>query len=338
VAPDLFVLMAGGRIQNGQTRKELTAGTEVCRRCTDADAQVTVLEQPPQRRHRGPGGEEKTSCVHVLYATSSSEEHIYGKLDWDETTGIDRNRFFLWGGEGQPEPQPGPPRSPLPTEVHIDADALVEGGRYPGQYEGVELTCNSRGNISNPAGLYAAGTGALAGALLRMKAGGGKFRVTPKRQFVLVRVPAGEEWETLYVTRLAHPLRFVEPDAAVDPAEALRWQLQAHPGDPYPFEGLALREEDLRFKRKSGGVISKKVRGGEVFARLGDRATDPAKGGDGARLVAAIQTLQKAGKQVSRLAINVAGHATFRENGQLFFVCVLDHGLEFPAGPAPVVG
>src|SRR5262249_7643609 len=37
------------------------------------------------RRHRGPDGEEKTSCVHVLYAAGSSEESIYGKVDWDET-------------------------------------------------------------------------------------------------------------------------------------------------------------------------------------------------------------------------------------------------------------
>src|SRR5207253_4921211 len=38
------------------------------------------------RRHRGPSGEEKTSCIHVLYATNSSEENIYGKFDWNETT------------------------------------------------------------------------------------------------------------------------------------------------------------------------------------------------------------------------------------------------------------
>ena len=31
------------------------------------------------RRHRGPGGEEKTSCIHVLYAADSSEEKIYAQ-------------------------------------------------------------------------------------------------------------------------------------------------------------------------------------------------------------------------------------------------------------------
>ncbi len=290
------------------------------------------------RRHRGPGGEEKTSCVHALYAGDSTEESIYGKADWDEITGVDRNRFFLWDGDGEPVAQPGPPRTPLPTDVQIDPDTLEEGGRYPGLYEGVELTCDSRGNISNVAGLYASGTDVLAAALLRVKTGGGKFRVTPRRHFVLVRVPAGEEWETLYVTRLPKPLTFAEPQAAVDPAEALRWQERARVGDPYPFGALALREEDLRFKQRSGGVISKRVRGGEVFARQGERATDQAKGTDAARLVAAFQALQKAGKRVSRFTINVAGHATFRENGQLFFIGPVQHGLEFPAGLTPAAG
>ena len=33
------------------------------------------------RRHRGASGEEKTSCIHVLYAADSSEDNIYGKLN-----------------------------------------------------------------------------------------------------------------------------------------------------------------------------------------------------------------------------------------------------------------
>ena len=66
------------------------------------------------RRHRGPSGEEKTSCIHVLYAADSSEESIYAKLDWDETTGVDRNKFYLWDLDNEPRSQDGPPRTPLP--------------------------------------------------------------------------------------------------------------------------------------------------------------------------------------------------------------------------------
>jgi superfamily II DNA or RNA helicase len=283
------------------------------------------------RRHRGRHGEEKSSCIHVLYAADSAEEHIYGKLDWHQTTGVDRNRFFLWNGETDPVLQPGPPRTPLPMELQIDPETLVPGGKYPGEYEGTELTCDSRGNVSSLAGLYASETAGLAEALLRIKSGGGRFRITPKRHFVLVRVPADEDWETIYVTRLAQPLSFAEPaEMSPDTAEVARWQENASAGDHYPFGGLTLTEDNLRFKQKTGGRISKKVRGGEVFARLGEKAEDPVKGMDAVRLIAAIQGLQHAGKKMSRIGVNVAGHVVFRENGNLFFVCALEKGLEFP--------
>jgi hypothetical protein len=91
-------------------------------------------------------------------------------------------------------------------------------------------------------------------------------------------------------------------------------------------------EDGLRFKRKSGGVISKKVRGGELFARSGDKAEDPARGAEAERLVAAIKGLQKVGRKVNRIEINEAKHVMYREGGQLFFVCALHADLEFPQG------
>lgn len=285
------------------------------------------------RRHRGRDGEEKTSCIHVLYAADSSEEHIYGKVDWNETTGVDRNRFFQWRDGEEPVMQAGPPRAPLPTEMMIDAETLVPGASYPGQYEGAELTCDSRGNICNSLGLYATDTAEIAQALLRFKEGGGKFRITPRRSFVLIRVPSDEDWETRFVMRLAQPLRFVEPSTSTTSlTEAVLWQKGARTGDPYPFDTLALSDGELRFKLKSGGLISKKVRGGEVFARAEERAEDPVKGADASRVIAALQKLRGSGKVVSRIDINTAGHVLFRENGRLFFVCALDSGLEFPAG------
>src|SRR5207248_3991408 len=61
------------------------------------------------RRHLGHGGEEKTSCIHVLYAANSSEENIYSKFDWYEATGVDSNKFYTWDLETEPRSQDGPP-------------------------------------------------------------------------------------------------------------------------------------------------------------------------------------------------------------------------------------
>jgi superfamily II DNA or RNA helicase len=283
------------------------------------------------RRHRGASGEEKTSCIHVLYAADSSEENIYGKLNWDETTGVDRNRYFAWDLPADPVPQDGPPQTPLPSETQLNPDSLTPGQPYPGEYEGMELTCDSQRNVRNAAGQFAADTADLAEAVIQVKGSAGKFRVTPKRLFVLVRQTAGEEWETTYVTRLTRPLRFADPKSGKgSKEEAAAWAAGAAPGAPYGFGGLAPFLTDLRFKQKAGGVISKRAPGGEVFARAGARASDPQMGADAERLLGAIKALQAAGNKIGRFNVNEALHAYYREAGQLYFLCALQKGLEFP--------
>ena len=289
------------------------------------------------RRHRGPSGEEKTSCIHVLYAADSVEESIYSKVDWYEATGVDSNKFYLWDLETEPRSQDGPPRTPLPKEEQIAADSLEPGCKYPGQYEGAEFSCDSQRNITNEGGQYAVDTAEVAEAVLRIKVSGGKFRVTPKRHFVLVRVPSEEEWETLFVTRLTKPLRFNLPTRrVVSSEEAVNWGSNARTGDVYPFADLPVIDGELHFKQKSGGIVSKKVRGGEVFARSGDKADDASKGADAVRLVTAIKELQKIGKKVNRIAINEVQHAIYRDAGLLHFICALDVGLEFPQAPTRI--
>jgi hypothetical protein len=282
------------------------------------------------RRHRGRSGEEKTSCIYVLYATNSSEENIYGKLDWNETTGVDRNRYYHWNIKDDPVAQEGPPKTPRPTETQIDADTLKAGDKYPGQYEGMELSCDAQRNVRDASGRYALDTGSLAEAVLQVKGSTGRFRVTPKRNFVLVRISDGEEWETIFVTKLAAPLRFTDTGTA-SVADAKSWQETAKPGDRYPFGGLAPADGDIRFKAKSGGIIAKRVRGGESFARQGAKAEDPDKGADAERLVAAIKSFS--GKKITKLEWNEALHVCYREGGQLFFICALTKGLEFPPDP-----
>ena len=283
------------------------------------------------RRHRGPSGEEKTSCIHVLYAADTSEESIYRKIDWNETTGVDQNKYHLWDLENAPQIQEGPPRTPLPVETQVDESALEPGSIYPGQYEGMELSCDSQRNVTNSEGQYAADTAELAEALVKVKGSTGKFRVTPKRRFVLVRVPSDDDWETLYVTRLSKPLKFGrQKGRGGSVEEAMEWARSAQAGDVYPFPGLAITDDDLRYKQKAGGVISKKVAGGEVFARRKGRAKDARRGGDAESLTAAIRDLRQSGRKVGRIHINESQHALFREAGQLFFILALEQGLEFP--------
>lgn len=284
------------------------------------------------RRHRGKDGEEKTSCIHVLYAADTSEEHIYGKINWDETTGVEQNRYFLWNVTEEPRKQDGPPRTPLPTEMQIGVTSLEAGSVYPGQYEGMELSCDTQRNVRDSDDQYASDTRELAEAVIAAKGGPGKFKVTPKQRFVLVRVPVKDEWETRFVMQLKNPLRFESSAAKSDVTEAdlTGWVETATPGDAYPFADLPIIDEGLRFKRKSGGVLSKKVRGGELYARGRGRAGDGLKGEDAENLVAAVRELRNAGKAISKIELNEANHALFREAGKVFFIYALKKGLEFP--------
>jgi hypothetical protein len=110
----------------------------------------------------------------------------------------------------------------------------------------------------------------------------------------------------------------------------VKWAANAHTGDLYPFASIPIADDGLRFKRKAGGVISRKVPGGEVFARGGSKADDAIKGEDALRLLVAIKDLQRSGKKINRMVLNEAGHVLYREAGHLFFICALNAGLEFP--------
>lgn len=286
------------------------------------------------RRHRGRDGEEKTSVVHVLYARETVDDQIYGKHDWNLTTGVDQNLYYLWDLVGEPEPQEGPPRSPLPGETEVEVSQLQPGDEYPGMYEGGEYTCDTRGNIQDPSGAYALHPGDLAAEVQRVKGGAGRFRTTPRRGYVLVRVPRGDEWVTLFVRRLSAPLEFAVPAAAAAAAagtsDPKTWAQSASPGDGYPFVEVPVRADDIAFKRKRGGVLTRRVRGGEVFARVGAKAEDQRKGAGAERLLGAIQELSKRGTQISKLEINDLGHVLHRERGRLVFICALEGELEFP--------
>jgi hypothetical protein len=131
---------------------------------------------------------------------------------------------------------------------------------------------------------------------------------------------------------LAEPLEFHNTDVAPQSTgdDWRQWASRAKPGDSYPFGNLKTSLDNLRFKRKQGGVVSRRIRGGEAYARTGERASDHEKGVDAQRAITALNQLLQRGRSVSKILVNEAGHVLFREGGKLFFVCALEKGLEFP--------
>jgi superfamily II DNA or RNA helicase len=287
------------------------------------------------RRHRGPSGEEKTSIIHVLYARNTVDDAIYAKTDWEEFTGADRNEYFVWDPPEKPIPQEEPPRVPLPRDLEIDISQLRPGDVYEGQYEGTEYSCDMQGNIRDARGCYANNPGPIPEHVRSVKGTAGRFRLTPHRNIVLVRVPEGEDWTTRFVMVLDVPFDFSEGPplgGRLDWSEHEKWLKQASSGDEYPFQQIDTRMK-LNFRQRRGGVISKRIPNGEAYARVASEAADIVKGEDAKHLLEACKRLQARGLFSSQFAINSMNDAVFRNGGKLLFLSHLESGLEFPASP-----
>src|SRR5262249_44746003 len=130
-------------------------------------------------------------------------------------------------------------------------------------------------------------------AVVALRGQPGRFRVTPRRRVVLVRVPEAEdEWTTRFAAVLANPFVFAETsqDALDSPAEVDVSALD--PGDPYP--GPLAPAEEFRFRQRRGGTIARKVRGGELSAR----------GPDAERLTDQLRAFSRTAAPVSRFFVN----------------------------------
>lgn len=282
------------------------------------------------RKHKGIGGEKKDAVLYVLYIANTVDEMIYEKYNWDSFTGAKRNVFYLWNTFLNEDPiqQIGPPRSPLPTENEIDWNVLKEGDLYLGRYDGTEFTCDTMGNIftvdrrliSNPQG---------ADNLVRkVKGSAGKFKVTPRKLAILVRLFEEEVWVTRFVGFLKEP--FVETVDVVGNDSGPPEVSNLKPGDEYSITDIAGDEYNLK-QRAHGPVIIKKIRRGEVFARVGSAAKDAEMGADAARLIEAVmQAIKKETGWIRAFVVNRHNHAIYLSGGRPRFLCVVQKGFEFP--------
>jgi len=282
------------------------------------------------RRHRTATGEEKTPVVHILYVRRTADELIYEREDWARITGAERNEYYFWSPPAQPELQPGPPRACLPRDTEVDETLLRPAGRYPGRLEGEVYSCDTQGNIRDQRGRYITEPQEVYEAVRKVLGRSGRFYVTPRKRYCLVRLLEGDEWVTRFVTRLAKPLRLADeasPQEGIPDYE--EWKRTAGPGAPYPFE-LQPPVEKLKFSQKRGGVIAKKVSHGEVFALTPGNAKDLEKGEEALRLLNTLRELSKRGDRVTHFELDSRLDAVYRKGGVVRFIASLTKGLEFP--------
>ena len=282
------------------------------------------------RRHQR-NGRDMVSVVHVLYNRDTVDEEIYAKVDWDQITGKQQNIYFHWENKDELRKQDNPPKSPLPSEFEIDVSKLKAGDDYPGRYEGEEFTCDTQGNIKNSSDDYAIGTKDLSDKIQNVKLDAGRFRITPRRKFVLVRVIRQHEWKTLFVSRLRESLEFGVP--SLPPKQNVdlsKWVKTASPGESYPCTNPSIKDKSIRFGQKRGGVLARPIKGGKKFARVGNAANNPDKGAEAKKLIEDIKyCIQRKSYHVTKLEITELNHVLFRKGGRLVFIRALETELEF---------
>jgi superfamily II DNA or RNA helicase len=250
------------------------------------------------------GGKEKKAVVYVLYMDKTTDEYIYEKTDWNKIIGAERNRYFFWDLQSEPKELKGPPRNPPRPEEDIDEDILEEGEIYPGEYEGIEYSCDSRGNVSDAINRPAINPQGIPEKIFKIGKEYGRFKVTPHKKYVLLLKKISGNWQTYYVTKLV---------------------------DDFNFERINKPGETFYFKQKGGRyVITKKHPRGELYARIGEKAEDKTKGKDALKIIDKIQKMQGRDIQINKFFITIDGQVKYLEKGELRNIITIKKGLEFP--------
>jgi len=273
------------------------------------------------------GDKEKNAAVYVLYMENTTDEFIYERTDWNKIIGAERNRYFYWDLENEPVERDGPPREPKTREVDISEDLLVEGAEYPGDYEGIQYSSDSEGNVYDVQNRPAVNPQGIPSQIKAIKKEYGRFKVTPNKKYVLILKHDQEGWKTIYITKLKEEFKFEEEGGS----EYLDIDFQL--GDKFPRDLIDESKDILLIKQKGGGnVIARKHKRGELFARLGDNANSKVKGKNASLLLEKIKLLRERGVHTSKVIMTSKGHLVYLDQGHYYYITTIPEGLEFPGG------
>ncbi len=274
-------------------------------------------------------GKEKKAIVYVLYMAGTTDEYIYEKADWNKIIGAFRNRYFSWDLKNGAKELEGPPRNPRRFEDSVEINNLEKGYIYPGEYEGIEYSCDSRGNVFDERDSPAVNPQGIPEKIFKIKKGYGRFKVTPQKKFILVLKKVFGKWETYYVTSLEENFNFKKEGPDKKPLIIDVCLLR--PGDEFPRSLVEGNEETIYFKQRGGEyVIAKKHFRGELYSRIGNKAEDKAKGENSLKIINTVKQMQDEGFQINKLLITKEGHVIYLEGGKYHYVITIKEGLEFP--------
>lgn len=265
------------------------------------------------RRHHERGVEKKpTLCV--LYAANTVDEMIYEKADWEEFVGAARNEYFVWPSveTTEPEPRSAPPRRPQPSEIALDADSLIPGQSYPGNSdEGHQYSADTQGTVRDEDQNLVAAHAELETLLAPFLSGGGRFRVTPRKQLVIKLEKTREGWQALYLGRLQSPLEIIRPDEGETAHDVYV------PGDPYPLRRV--RGRTFSVLQRDKRLIARKTSRAVRFVVPAERLTEPEKHQKLMDLQQHLAVVIARGHRINKITVTPEGHVVYLFGGQAYF-------------------
>ena len=275
------------------------------------------------RKVQRPDGSEKEARLYVLYANQTVDELIYEKADWKEFVGAERNEYFLWPHVEGSEPlaQTGPPRQPPASEANVNVATLQPGDSYPGNPdEGRIYSLDTQGNITDEDKKLVKPSPELGAILENSRKKGGRFRITPRNQFVVELGKFKDGWQGIYLGQLTQPLEMVE-SSSNDQDNG-----NYSPGERYPLD----RVEGKTFSvlQRDKRLIAKKSSKGIHFV-IDSKSIEDVEKRDALELVQ--RELARAyanGHRISKIRVTRKGHVIYVYEGEAYFLGNAPEGAE----------
>ncbi|MBI3468557.1 MAG: DEAD/DEAH box helicase [Planctomycetes bacterium] len=276
------------------------------------------------RKNRTEDGKEKQATLYVLYAAGTVDELIYAKADWEQFVGAERNEYFLWNpvGSSEPTPRAEPPRRPPLDETKIDVQSLVPGGPYSGDSDqGQMYSLDTQGTIRDESGNLAKPHEQLQVLLANHRHTGGRFRITPRNQFVTKLEKTAEGWQAIYLGRLDEPVQMVDDQQSTG-AEANDFA----PGDPYPLSRA--KGKVFSVLQRDKRLIARKIKGRVEFVVRAESIADKDKQAALRQIQQVLGDAYARGHRISKITVTDAGHVIYVLQNQAFFVGHAPEGAE----------
>jgi superfamily II DNA or RNA helicase len=261
-------------------------------------------------------GLEKEATLYVLYINRTVDESIYEKANWETFVGADRNEYYLWPDVEATEPQlrPGPPRQPLATDDAIPESDLQPGTTYPGDSdEGLMYSLDTQGTIRNENGILLKPNPQLREILRAYHRPTGRFRITPKRRYVIKLEKTLEGWRSVYLGKLDQPVETVNVSGS-DDTDSRSYD----PGDLYPLD----RATGTTFSvlQRDKRLIAKKTPSGIKFVIPSDQISDEIKRSALRALQERLTALTSRGTRINKIIVTQSGDVVYVLEGNAYYL------------------